>query len=260
MNTKIGIIGVGNLGSSIAKGLIKSGINPTDLILSEYKIDLLKSFDNSGCSLTTNNLELTQKSDIIILAVKPYKLLDILKEITPSLNESKTIVSAVTGITINEILEATSPLQKVARIMPNTAISTQQSISCFSTQNIDDNQKTSIQSLFNNLGETVEINEDLMDAATVLGACGIAYVMRFLRAMTQGGIEIGFSAEVANKIAIQTMKGATELLVQNGTHPEQEIDKVTTPKGCTIAGLNEMEHQGFSSALIKGIKTSFEAI
>ena len=121
-------------------------------------------------------------------------------------------------------------------------------------------KKKEILSIFNSLGETVEINEELMDAATVLGACGIAYVMRFLRAMTQGGIEIGFSAETASKIAIQTMKGATELLVQNETHPEQEIDKVTTPKGCTIAGLNEMEHQGFSSALIKGIKTSFDKI
>jgi pyrroline-5-carboxylate reductase len=114
--------------------------------------------------------------------------------------------------------------------------------------------------IFNHIGETVFITEDLMNAATVIGACGIAYVLRFIRAMIQGGIEIGFDATTATKIVTQTVKGAAELLIQTGNHPEQEIDKVTTPKGCTIAGLNEMEHQGFSSALIKGIKTSYESI
>jgi len=257
---KIGIIGVGNLGSSIANGLLKSGVKSENLTLSEYKIDLLKSFENSGCTLTTDNKSLAQQSDIIIIAVKPFKCLEIISKISSELNGTKTIVSVVTGISINQILETTSLTQKIARVMPNTAISAQESISCFSAKNLSDEEKYEVQNIFNNLGETVEINEELMDAATVLGACGIAYVMRFLRAMTQGGIEIGFSSEMANKIAIQTMKGATELLIQNQTHPEEEIDKVTTPKGCTIAGLNEMEHQGFSSALIKGVKTSFEAI
>ena len=110
------------------------------------------------------------------------------------------------------------------------------------------------------LGKVVVINENLMDAATVLGACGTAYAMRYIRANIQGGIEIGFDAVTANLIAAQTVKGAADLLLQKGTHPEQEIDKVTTPKGCTIAGLNEMEHQGFSSSLIKGIATSYNKI
>ena len=104
------------------------------------------------------------------------------------------------------------------------------------------------------------IEDKLMDAATVLGACGTAYAMRYIRANIQGGIEIGFSSTIAALIAAQTVKGAAELLLQKGTHPEQEIDKVTTPKGCTIAGLNEMEHQGFSSSLIKGIATSYNKI
>ena len=117
-----------------------------------------------------------------------------------------------------------------------------------------------VQSVFDALGTTLFINEELMDSATVLAACGIAYCLRFMRAASQGGIEIGFSSDVAQTIAAQTAKGAASLILTNNTHPESEIDKVTTPKGCTIAGLNEMEHQGFSSALIKGIKTSFEKI
>jgi pyrroline-5-carboxylate reductase len=117
-----------------------------------------------------------------------------------------------------------------------------------------------VQELFNQLGKVVVIDEKLMDAVTVLGACGIAYALRYIRANIQGGIEIGFDAATASLIAAQTVKGAAELLIKTGRHPEQEIDKVTTPKGCTIAGLNEMEHQGFSSSLIKGISASFDKI
>jgi len=101
---------------------------------------------------------------------------------------------------------------------------------------------------------------ELMDAATVLGACGTAFAMRYIRANIQGGIEIGFDAATASLIAAQTVKGAAELLLKKQTHPEQEIDKVTTPKGCTIAGLNEMEHRGFSSSLIKGLVASYQKI
>jgi pyrroline-5-carboxylate reductase len=122
------------------------------------------------------------------------------------------------------------------------------------------NRKQQVSELFQSIGDIVWIDEQLMESATILGACGIAYVLRFIRAMIQGGIEVGFDAKTANKIVSQTVKGAAQLLIQNGLHPEEEIDKVTTPKGCTIVGLNEMEHSGFSSALIKGIVTSYQKI
>jgi pyrroline-5-carboxylate reductase len=113
-----------------------------------------------------------------------------------------------------------------------------------------------VQQIFNTLGTTIIINEDMMSAATALCACGIAFFLRTIRAAAQGGVEIGFHARDAIHIAAQTALGAAQLLLQNGSHPEEEIDKVTSPKGCTIAGLNEMEHQGLSSAMIKGIKLS----
>jgi pyrroline-5-carboxylate reductase len=133
-------------------------------------------------------------------------------------------------------------------------------MTCISESNATTEQVHFVTDVFNQLGKTVFIEEKLMDAATVLAACGTAYAMRYIRANIQGGIEIGFSAATASLIAAQTVKGAAELLLQKNTHPEQEIDKVTTPKGCTIAGLNEMEHQGFSSSLIKGIVTSYKKI
>src|SRR5690606_29558951 len=110
--------------------------------------------------------------------------------------------------------------------------------------------------MFETVGSVVKINEDLMTAATALCACGVAFFLRAIRAASQGGVEIGFHADEALKMAVQTAKGAADLLLLHGTHPESEIDKVTSPKGCTIAGLNEMEHHGFSSSLIKGIKLS----
>jgi pyrroline-5-carboxylate reductase len=144
--------------------------------------------------------------------------------------------------------------------MPNTAIAIRESMTCLSFTNAAVAQVNFVKSLFSSLGKVVMIDEKLMEAATVLGACGTAYAMRYIRANIQGGIEIGFDAATASLIAAQTVKGAAELLLQKGTHPEQEIDKVTTPKGCTIAGLNEMEHQGFSSSLIKGIAVSYNKI
>ena len=144
--------------------------------------------------------------------------------------------------------------------MPNTAIAIQQSMTCLAVANVSQAQQDFVHELFNQLGRTVIIDEKLMDAATVLGACGTAFAMRYIRANIQGGIEIGFDAQTAALIAAQTVMGAADLLLKTGSHPEKEIDKVTTPKGCTIAGLNEMEHQGFSSSLIRGITVSFNKI
>jgi pyrroline-5-carboxylate reductase len=144
--------------------------------------------------------------------------------------------------------------------MPNTAIAIRESMTCISYTNASDTDVRFVYDLFSRLGKVTIIDEKLMNAATVLGACGTAFAMRYIRANIQGGIEIGFDAATASLIAAQTVKGAAELLLQNNSHPEQEIDKVTTPKGCTIAGLNEMEHQGFSSSLIKGIATSYNKI
>jgi pyrroline-5-carboxylate reductase len=144
--------------------------------------------------------------------------------------------------------------------MPNTAVALRESMTLIAAPDCSAEQILLIQELFESLGKVIFIDEELMAAATVLGACGIAFALRFIRAAIQGGVEIGFGADVAQQIVAQTVKGATELILQTGHHPEQEIDKVTTPKGITISGLNEMEHQGFSSALIRGLLVSFNKI
>ncbi len=141
-----------------------------------------------------------------------------------------------------------------------TAISVGESMTCLTSEENDKESLDKVSSIFSLAGKVIEISEKLMGAATILGACGIAFFMRYIRAASQGGIQVGFSSSDALAIAVNTARGATRLLMGSGHHPEIEIDKVTTPMGCTIAGLNEMEHNGLSPALIKGIITSYNEI
>ncbi|HRF18030.1 MAG TPA: pyrroline-5-carboxylate reductase, partial [Chitinophagaceae bacterium] len=249
-------------GASIADGLIASGFSkPAELTVTRRNVGALSRFSGKGCKVHSDNRKAVRESEIIILAVKPYNYADIIKEIKPLLNGKKhLVVSVITGVWIEQLQKAIGKPVPVIRAMPNTAIAIQQSMTCLAHAGASAAQLNYVQELFNQLGRTVLIDEKLMDAATVLGACGTAYAMRYIRANIQGGIEIGFDAATASLIAAQTIKGAAELLLEKGTHPEQEIDKVTTPKGCTIAGLNEMEHQGFSSSLIRGLVASYDKI
>lgn len=261
MNKKIAIIGGGNLGTAIAEGLVKSGFTlPEHIMVTKRNISTIRYLEEKGILVGDDNKEAIRYADLVIIAVKPFQVEDVIGRIKNDLTEHHLLVSVVTGVIMDDILKYAGREISVVRAMPNTAIAIQESMTCVCTRNVSEDQKDYVNQLFSQLGSVVTIEEKLMDAATVLGACGIAYALRFIRANIQGGIEIGFDAATASLIASQTVKGAAELLIQTGRHPEQEIDKVTTPKGCTIAGLNEMEHQGFSSSLIKGISTSFDKI
>jgi pyrroline-5-carboxylate reductase len=258
---KIAIIGGGNLGSAIAEGLLKSKFcKAAEITITKRNIAPLKSLSESGVNITTNNNEAVKKSDLILLAVKPFQVAEVIAGLKKDITAKHVLVSVITGVSLNDLNEMVKKKNPVFRAMPNTAIAIQESMTCISHSNAAPDQIQFVKKLFETLGKVTLIEDKLMDAATVLGACGTAYAMRYIRANIQGGIEIGFDSVTANLIAAQTVKGAAELLLQKGTHPEQEIDKVTTPKGCTIAGLNEMEHQGFSSSLIKGIATSYNKI
>lgn len=261
MGKKIAIIGGGNLGSAIAEGLLKSKFcKASEITITKRKVITLQKLKDKGVKITTNNAEAVSNSDLVILAVKPYQVSDVLNSFKKELTAKHILVSVVTGVLITEIGEIVNIKIPIFRAMPNTAIAIQESMTCLSFTNAAPAQINYVKNLFSTLGKVAMIDEKLMEAATVLGACGTAYAMRYIRANIQGGIEIGFDAATASLIAAQTVKGAAELLLQKGSHPEEEIDKVTTPKGCTIAGLNEMEHQGFSSSLIKGIAVSYNKI
>jgi pyrroline-5-carboxylate reductase len=261
MGKKIAIIGGGNLGSAIAEGLLISKFSKaSEIIVTKRNVSTLRSLKDSGIAITDDNSFAVKKSEVIILAVKPFQVTDVLSSFKKELGGRKILISVVTGVTISEMGNLIGKKLPLFRAMPNTAIAIQESMTCICSQDAAAADEEYVNELFSKLGKVVTIDEKLMEASTILGACGTAYAMRYIRASIQGGIEIGFDAATASLIAAQTVKGAAELLLQKGTHPEQEIDKVTTPKGCTIAGLNEMEHQGFSSSLIRGIVASYKKI
>lgn len=260
--TKVSIIGCGNIGISLLQGLIKdNGISPGNITATRRNIQEMSYLKDLGIKLTTNNIRAVEESDIIIIAVKPYNIVNVLQEIKGHLIHDKHIIVSVTaGITISQIQDVVGVSIPVFRAMPNISASVGRSVSCICYGGAVGKDIDSVKSIFDIIGTTMTIDEELMQSATILGACGIAYVLRFIRAMIQGGIQIGFDAKTASAIVNQTVKGAAELLIERKEHPEYEIDKVTTPKGCTIVGLNEMEHNGFSSSLIKGIVASYDKI
>jgi pyrroline-5-carboxylate reductase len=257
---KIAIIGGGNLGRSVVEGFLKAGIEASKIVVTRRRIHLLDDLATKGVRVEKDNRAAVLGSDLIIISVKPYQAVEVISEFKSSLKPGQFVASLMTGISIAQLKELL-PLGVIPfRVMPNTAVSLQESMTCIAAPDCSEEQNEVIEELFSTLGKVIFMNEELMVAATVLGACGIAFALRFIRAAIQGGVEIGFSSDMAQQIVAQTVKGAAELVLQTGHHPEQEIDKVTTPKGITISGLNEMEHQGFSSALIKGLLTSYNKI
>lgn len=257
---KIAIIGTGNLGLSIAKGLVINNTYTT-LYLTKRNLDTLSNWkEYKNITLTKDNTEALSNADIIIFAVQPSQFDSILNEIKPILNDKHVLISTITGYTISRMETRIGNQYPIIRAMPNTAISVGKSMTCLCNNTVGQKSLPIAEAIFNGLGTTLIIDENHMQAATVLCASGIAFWMRLIRATTQGGVQLGFDADVALQMSMQTAMGAASLLIETGTHPEEEIDRVTTPKGCTITGLNEMEHQGLSSSLIKGLNASFDKI
>jgi pyrroline-5-carboxylate reductase len=264
---RIAIIGGGNIGTALAKGLVGSGQHTPDRItITRRQTQLLEDMAGKGFKIQADNRDAVRDPGTVVVAVLPQQLPQVLQEIGPHLTAEKhTLISLVSGASIKEILRHLGKAMPVVRAMPNTAIAIRESMTCLaSMRSTGDNDPAAqraldiAKSLFDTVGRTLIINEELMIPATALCACGIAFFLRSIRAASQGGIEIGFHPDEALLMAAQTAKGAASLLLGADSHPESEIDRVTTPRGCTIAGLNQMEHEGFSSAMIKGITTSAE--
>lgn len=257
---KIAILGAGNLGLSIARGLITSN-SITKLYLTRRSTEGIKTWEEyANTYVTSDNKEAVQNADIIILAVQPNQLGKLLTEIKEFLHDNHVLISTVTGFSLAKMEEIVGNHVFLIRSMPNTAISVGKSMTCLCANEKGKERLPIAEAIFNGLGTSIVIEEQHMRAATVICASGIAFWMRLIRATTQGGVQLGFDATEAMKMSMHTAMGAASLLIETGAHPEEEIDKVTTPRGCTIEGLNEMEHQGLSSSLIQGIVASFRKI
>ena len=257
---KTAIIGTGNLGLSIAKGLIM-GNAITTLYLSRRNTATIAEYgEYKNVFVTSDNVDAVKKSDILIFAVQPSQMGAILEDIKGELTDKHVIISTITGFQIKQIEDIVGSDQFIIRAMPNTAIAVGASMTCLASNEKGMKRIKVAEAIFNRLGTTLIIPEKQMQAATVVCASGIAFWMRLIRASTQAAIQLGFDSHEAQTLAMHTCNGASKLLIDSGNHPEEEIDKVTTPMGCTIEGLNEMEHKGLSSSLIQGMVASFNKI
>jgi len=258
---KIAILGSGNIGSALVTGLLREGsIAPEYISLTDISHEALAPFSAKGVHTMQKNTDAVKNADVVVLCVKPYLIHDIIEEILPSLAGDALLVSVAAGITLDQ-LTLFAGKRPLFRAIPNTAMVVCQSMTCIAASgDANTAQRSAVSDLFSLVGKTLTIDESLMNAATVLASCGTAFALRYLRAAITAGVETGFRPVVAQTLISQTMLGAAALVAQTGNHPETEIDKVTTPKGITIKGLNEMEHAGFSSAVMRGICAAYETL
>jgi pyrroline-5-carboxylate reductase len=256
---RIAILGGGNLGQALARGWIAAGVvKPGDLRVVRRRPERLAELAELGIRTGADNRAAARASDILVIAVQPQQVEGLLDQIASAIDpERHRVVSVVSGVSLRILRERLGEVPLV-RAMPNTAVAIRESMTCLSAMASHTEALDEATVLFDALGRTLVIAEEMMIPATALCACGVAFFLRSVRAASQGGIEIGFHPDEAMLLAAQTARGAASLLLREGSHPEAEIDRVTTPRGCTIAGLNEMEHQGYSSAMIKGILLSAE--
>ena len=261
---KIAIIGAGNMGGATARGLAKGSIVATsDIYVSNPSTPKLKALkaEFEEINTTTDNVEAASAADMVVLAVKPWKVVEVLDQIKPHLDyRRQAVASMVGGLGIAQLSEwldkGDGILPATYLIIPNTAIATMSSMTFIASARSTEVQDTLLVDVFNELGEAMLVDEGLIPAGTSLASCGIAYALRYIRAAMEGGVELGFRADDAKRIVMQTLRGAADILAANGSHPEAEIDRVTTPGGLTIKGLNAMEAAGFTPSVIEGLRAS----
>lgn len=249
------------MGGAMADGFIKSGaVKPADISVANPTAQKLEHFALQGASVTTDNKTAADGADIVVIAVKPWLVEQVVNELKPVLNYTRqtviTVAAGISGSQFTAWLKKDDTVPQTFIVIPNTAIAVLASMTFIVPVNATADTTATIKALFDSVGQAMVTDERHLGAGMTLASCGIAYAMRYVRAAAEGGVELGFKADMAKDIVLQTMKGAVELLQANGNHPEAEIDKVCTPGGLTIRGLNEMEHAGFTSAVIRGLKAA----
>lgn len=243
---KVTIIGAGNMGGAMIKGWLRNNKGLTITAKSQKTLDRFrKSYPELHVSL--DNYTAIKEADVVILAVKPWLIESVIEEISPNLG-SKCLISVAANVRHQRI---------DVYAMPNIAAEIGESMT-FIEETANAEALRMATEFFEALGKVQVVPQRQMGAGMMMAGCGIAYVMRYIRAMMEGGVEMGLYPRQAQEIAMQTMRGAVELLQYSGEHPEAAIDKVTTPGGVTIKGLNELDHAGFNSAVIRSLKAGLK--
>ncbi|MBO4263544.1 MAG: NAD(P)-binding domain-containing protein [Bacteroidales bacterium] len=252
----ISIIGAGHIGGAVARGLA-AGLEggAADIILTATREETLAPFRAEGFRTMTDNRAAAARADLLLLAVKPHIIPLVVREVASVLREDAVVGCLAPGVRPEDLQAFFGDKQPaLLYVIPNTAAEIRQSVTFLSPVNVTEDQLAGVEALFACVGEVLVVPPHLLSAGTSVASCGIAYAMRYIRAAVEGAVELGLYPADALKAVCGTVQGAAGLLLARGTHPEAEIDKVTTPGGLTIRGLNAMEEAGFTNAVIRGLK------
>ena len=251
---KIAIIGAGNMGGATALGLA-AALPEAAITVTAKHAATLEKFAARGVRTSLDNVAAAREADVVILGVKPWLAQAVLEELRPALS-GKVLVSFVAGVPAAQMLAWLEGCEVAGAysVIPNLAIEVGQSMTfihelCGTAATLQ-----TVQGLFDAVGRTDVVDEKRLNAGMMLASCGTAFALRYVRASAEGGVELGLYPQEALAAVLQTVQGAAALLEAHGTHPEAEIDRVTTPGGITIQGLNAMEEAGFSAAVVAGLK------
>lgn len=248
------------MGGAIAAGVVTAGLAAgQDVCVTHARAALLERLEKQHCTvrLLSDNREAVRGADYVFVAVKPWLAEGVLREIAPELDmERQAVASVVAGLSFARMKEYLGASPALFRVIPNTAVSIGLSTTFISADGASPAQQEEMMAVFGALGEAFLVPEEQMTAVTALCSCGIAYILRYIGASVEGAAKMGLDPSQALPMVLQTVRGAVGLLQANGTMPQQEIDKVTTPGGITLKGLEAMERGGFSAAVIDGLLAS----
>lgn len=258
MTQRILIIGAGNVGSAICKGLIHSD-NSFSIELFDLSSDKMKVFASEPKVTLLDQLtkDTVSKNNMIVLAVKPHDLSKVSKQLSPLIQKDQVILSVLAGKTITDIRQSMDFEGRVIRAMPNIAALIGESatgISC--SEKCDEKTLLAAKSVFDCIGSTVVVDEKHLDAVTGLSGSGPAYVFLFLESMIDGGLKMGLTRAIATQLALQTLAGSAALALKTQDHPAILRDRVTTPGGTTIDALHALENKGFRSMVMEAVEVA----
>lgn len=259
---KIAVIGGGNMGGAIARGIVKAGLSAADkIVITRRNAEALKAWQAEGFSTTPSNPDAVTDADVVIFAVKPYQIADVVAAVKSNLKPGVIAISIATGVSVAQLTAMLGEGVAAVRVMPNTAAEVGESLTAIVPgPHAAGDQVAIVQQIFSALGLALVVDEAQMPALTALASCGIAHALRYIRACQEAAIQMGLKADLAAQVIAQTVKGGAQLIIANHSHPEVEIDKVCTPGGVTIAGINAMEDAGFTRSVMAGMFGSYNKI
>ena len=252
-----GFIGCGNMGGALALAVSASGVKGDKLLLSDASESKVAALAKEINGAVSHNKEIAEKCDYIFLGVKPNLAENVLREIKSNLNEQTVIVSMAAGLTIDAIKKAAGNIP-VIRIMPNTPVKGGKGTILYATDGVTEEMKTAFLDSLKDSAELLEIPEKLIDAGSAVSGCGPAFGYMFIEALADGGVKCGLSRADAIKLAASTLRGAAEMVLKTGEHPEKLKDDVCSPGGSTIAGVHALENGGFRSNVINCVEAAYK--